>query len=373
VPEGYKGIANGNLRAEKPGDKGYINYEWFVSYPINTYGVTFYMGKFINFNETYIGNKDSLAMDFYVLEQNLETAKKFYKQTKDIIQVYEKLYGEFPYKKDGVGMVEAPYTGMENQTAIAIGDEYGSYMRRNYVKIDYDYLLIHETAHEWWGNAVTMADMADAWISEGFATYSEHLFVEQKLGYDEYVKVCAENMLEVENIWPMVGPYNVNDNAFLGGDVYNKGAAMLHNFRCELNNDTLFFSAIKGYFSKFIYQPISSKDFIDYFNSATGKDYSDFFRKFLYDADLPVLHYKMSMNNDTLKFTYNWAHVGKNFTMPFGIMVNDYNSIRLEGTTDPQTFILPKVKSFFIPNEIRFEKNEFARNSFTYFWTEWEH
>jgi aminopeptidase N len=310
-------------------------------------------------------------MDYYVLPQHLDSARILYGQMKDIVRVYEKLYGEYPYKKDGIGMVEAPYAGMEHQSAIAIGDEYGNKEKGDRDIGDYDYLLVHETAHEWWGNTVTMGDMADAWLSEGFATYSEYLFMEEKYGYDAYIKVAAKGMQDIENIWPMVGPRDVNDNAFLGGDIYYKGAAMLHNLRCEINNDSLFFTMIKGFFTEYKFKISCTQDFIDYVNKSTRKDNTDFFNKFLYDATPPILQYSYSIINGKLEFSYQWIHVGKNFKMPFGIILNGNKSKRFEGTANRQTYEASNIKSFYIPNEMRFKKNIFEKNSFTYFWTSW--
>jgi len=371
VPTGYQAIANGNLRSTKEVGDNYTNYEWFVSYPINNYGVTCYMGKFTDITEVYTNDNGSYNMDFYVLPQNLETAKSYYKQTKDIVAVYEKLYGEYPYKRDGVGMVEAPYSGMENQSAIAIGSIYTRPQHPIEKIKDYDFLLVHETAHEWWGNTVTMGDMADVWMSEGFATYSEHLFVEAKYGYDEYIRIVSKNMTEIENLWPMVGARDVNDNTFLGGDVYYKGAAMLHNLRCEVNNDSLFFSILKGFFTTYKFKIVKSQDFVDYVNATTEKDHTDFFNKFMYDKEPPVLQYSFNIENNKLKFTYQWINVGKNFSMPFGIILNKRTSVRLEGTTEPQTYTAPLVFSMYNPNDNRFEENIFERNSYTYFWTKW--
>jgi len=371
VPQGYQGVANGNFKVVIPMKNHYNNWVWFVSYPINNYGVTFYMGKFVNFDEVITDSEGSFPIDYYVLPQNLDTAKKYYSQTKDIVKVYEKLFGNYPCRKDGLAMVEAPYAGMEHQGAIAIGDEYGKKQRRNYEIEGYDNLLIHETAHEWWGNTVTMGDMADAWLSESFATYSEHLFAEQLYGYDKYLEEVAKGMQAIENIWCMVGARDVNYNSFLGGDIYSKGATMLHNLRCEMNDDSLFFSTLKGYYAAYKFKIASTQDFITFVNHKTEKDYTDFFTKFLYDKDPPVLQYFYKLKNDSLVFSYRWNHVGKNFTMPFGIFMNDNKSIRLEGTSDWQTYKAEKVKSFYIPNEIRFTKNMFVKNSFTYFWSEW--
>jgi len=371
VPQKYQAIANGNLRSTKPISTQYTNFEWFVSYPINSYGVTFYMGKFDNINEKYTNANGSYSFDYYVLHQHLNKAKKFYNQMKDIVKIYEDLYGEYPYKNDGLGMVEAPFAGMEHQSAIAIGDEYGKNTPWNYKNNPYNYLLIHETAHEWWGNTVTMADMADAWLSEGFTTYTEQLFMEKEFGYSEYLYAASNNMKEIFNVWPIVGYRDVNDNSFIGGDIYNKGASVLNNLRCCIDNDSLFFAIIKGFYKENMFKTIATKDFTDYVNTKTQHDYSDFFNKFLYDAEPPILEYKYLQKNDTLTLNYKWINVGKNFTMPFSISINDLRNIRLIASSEPQTIIIENVKSFYLPNENRYNKDIIGKNSLTYFWTSW--
>jgi len=372
VPKGYKGISNGNLRAETENGDGFTSFEWFVSYPINSYNVTVYMGDFVNFNEQFKNANGSYQIDYYVLPKNLEKAIKYYVKTKEILTVFEKIFGEYPFKNDGVGMVEAPFEGMEHQSAIAIGGAYGKESnRRDYWTKDYDYLLIHETAHEWWGNAIAIGDMADAWINEGFATYSEYLFAEEKLGYPEYIKALALNNGVILNIWPIVGQRDINEDTFLGGDIYNKGAAMLNNLRCIINNDTLFRKIIRDYFERYKFKITTTSDFTNLVKEYTHNDYTDFFSKFLYDSEPPILSCSYKLENNTLMFNYRWVNVGKNFTMPFCIAINDKEFIRLNGTPFPQTYIHPKAKSFYLPNEARYDKEKIPVNTFTYYWTSW--
>jgi aminopeptidase N len=372
VPVGYQAISNGNLRSEKDAGKGYKNFEWFVSYPINNYNVTFYMGDFVNFNEKYTNSKGTCQIDYYVLPSNLKKAGEYYAQTKDIINVYEKLYGEYPFMNDGAAMVEAPFEGMEHQGAIAIGGNYGkSSRKRAYWTKDYDYLLVHETGHEWWGNAVAIGDMADAWINEGFTTYSEYLFAEEKFGYPAYVKAAALNQKYIKNLWPVVGQKGINENTFLGGDIYNKGAAMLNNLRCIMDNDTLFKKILKEYYKRYVYKITTTDDFVKLVHEITRSDYSDFFNKFLYVPDPPTLKCSYVIRNKTLSFTYNWINVGNNFEMPFCIAINDREYIRLVGTTKLQVYYHDDVKSIFLPNEYRFDENLVPHNSLTYYWTSW--
>lgn len=371
VPTGYQAVSNGNLRSTNEAGNGYTNFEWFVSYPINNYNVTFYMGDFVNFNEPVTNAKGTYQIDYYVLSKNLKKATEYYAQTKEIIGVYEKLFGEYPFMNDGAGMVEAPFEGMEHQSAIAIGGNYGKGNKRNYWTKDFDYLLIHETGHEWWGNAVAIGDMADAWINEGFTTYAESLFAEEEFGYPSYVKATALNFQGIFNIWPIVGQKGINENAFLGGDIYTKGAALLNNLRCIIDNDTLYHRILKDYFEKYKYRITTTDDFVNLVNKYTNHDFSDFFNKFLYDSDPPVLLCRYTLKNRHLSFTYMWMNVGRNFEMPFCIAVNDNEYLRLNGTTSLQTFSRDNVKSFFLPNEYRFDEELVPRNSFTYYWTSW--
>jgi aminopeptidase N len=373
VPDGYQGVSNGNLRSQSKMPGGYTNFEWHVSYPINTYNVTYYMGDFVNFNEEYVNGESTFRMDYYVLPRNIEKAKKYYSQTKEIVKVFEKCFGDYPFKNDGIGMVEAPFEGMEHQGAIAIGGGYGkSNNRREYWTKEYDYLLIHETAHEWWGNAVAIGDMADAWINEGFGTYSECLFAEEKFGYQDYLKAIAAQQSLIFNIWPIVGERNINSNTFLGGDIYNKGSAMLNNLRCIINNDTLFKGMIKSFFQKNKYRIVTTNDFISHVKDYTKTDFTDFFNVFLFSTEPPILACNYNIDKDKiLYFNYKWTNVGRNFTMPFCIAVNDKEYLRLNGTTNQQTFRFENAKTFYLPNQNRFDEQSVPQNSFTYYWTSW--
>lgn len=371
VPVNYQGISNGNLLSTKKIDKDYVNFEWFVSYPINNYNVTFYMGDFVNFNEVFTNKSNSYNIDYYVLPDNIKIAKTYYEQTKDILEVFEGLYGEYPFARDGMAMIEAPYSGMEHQSAIAIGDHYEKDDHRGLKCSNYDYLVVHESAHEWWGNAIAVGDMADIWISEGFATYSEHLFVERKHGYKNYIETIGQSMQQINNIWPMVGNRDVNDNAFLGGDVYHKGATLLNNLRSIINDDILFFNILKGFYTEQKYKITTTQDFIDFVHSSTNKDYSSFFNKFLYDKTPPTLEYSFNIVDNTLSFYYRWINVDKEFEMPFCIVVDDSLCVRMEGTSEYQNFRKDNVNSFFLANEHRYKKLSIPQNSFTYYQTKW--
>lgn len=372
VPGEYKAISNGNLRSVKDSEMKYKDYEWFVSYPINSYNVTLYMGNFIQFSDTVKNANGKYPIDFYVLKKHKKKAVGYYSKTREIIGIFEKLYGEYPFKKDGAGMVEAPFAGMEHQGAIAIGDRYGKEFQKSYSKFGFDYLLVHETAHEWWGNAVAIGDFADAWINEGFTTYTEMLLAEQVGGHTEYINSMAETMMSVLNVWPLIGKRDINDNSFLGGDIYSKGACLLHNLRCSINNDSLFLMILRDYYQKYLYRITCTDDFISLVNEYTRTDYTALFKKFLYSSEPPVLEYQFANNGGNLSFAYRWVQVDKGFTMPFCLTLNGKTCVRLEGTTEFRHYTAGGIDSFYIPTAFRFDPIIIPPCSFTYFWTSWD-
>jgi aminopeptidase N len=333
VPHGYKAVSNGDLKSTKAVDKKYDRFSWFVHYPINNYNATFYVGKYVAFGDTVIDGTDTVKLDYNVLGYSLDTARKHFVQTREVVAFYNKVFGFYPFAKDGFGLVESPYEGMEHQSAIAYGHGFSKNNTNDYRNNIYDYIIVHEGAHEWWGNSVTAADMADIWIHEGFATYAEYLFLEHKLGKDEYYFELADKSQYIFNIWPMVQHRDVNENTFASNDVYNKGAMMLHCLRCTINNDSVFFGLIRGFCVANRYKCITSTDFISFVNQYTGTDYTAFFKKFLYDTRLPLLEYSFTEQNGDLLFRYRWADVEEGFQMPFGIETDKKEAFRFLGTT----------------------------------------
>jgi aminopeptidase N len=368
VPENYKAISNGVLKAIEKAGKSYKRFVWFVSYPINNYNVTFYMGKFIQFNDTLILDNDTLKINYHVLPYNLEKARQHFKQTPEIIEFYWDVFGKYPFIRDGFGMVESPYAGMEHQSAIAYGNSYSNKNNHGYRNEKYDYIIVHEAAHEWWGNSVSAGDMADVWIHEGFATYAELLFIENVFGKEEYLYETRNKSFNIYNFWPMVQNSNVNENSFASNDIYNKGAIMLHCLRCTINNDSLFFRILKDFHTQNCYKIVYTSDFIEFVNRNTRKDYSAFFNKYLYDTRIPVLEYSFQKTSDDLIFTYKWTEVEEGFEMPFCIETNEKKAIRLVGTTKKQEILLKNTLWFNFFNNWKSPEGV-EDNSFTYYWT----
>lgn len=371
VPAGYTAVSNGVLRKKIDEGRKNTRFEWFVNNPINNYNVTFYLGEYAYFEDSMQIDSKNLLLKYYVLPYNLEKAKSHFQQTKEVLEVYNTVYGSYPFMEDGFGLVESPYEGMEHQTAIAYGYGYTN-DNKHYLKgKDYDYIIIHEAAHEWWGNAVSAADMADIWLHEGFATYSELLFIEKKYGKEDYDKEAIERRKYIFNFWPLVENYDVNENSFASSDVYNKGATTLYSLRCCINNDSLFFNIIQEYFEKYKHKTTTTNDFINLVNERTGQDYTSFFEKYLYEEELPILSYSIKTDDSgNLIFKFRWDGVKDGFTMPFAVHTNDGNSLRFIATTEDTEVTLEGIKWFNFYNEWQEIKNV-ADNSLTYFRTKW--
>lgn len=300
VPKGYVGVSNGQLIPNSPGQvrNNQECYYWRVLYPINLYNITFYIGKYKLLHDTYFSKEtgDTLQLNHYVLEQHYDKAVEHFKQLKNHLAVYEELFGPYPFYRDGFKLVESPYAGMEHQTAIAYGNEFKN---NGY---GFDYIILHETAHEWWGNSLTAYDLAEAWIHEGFATYAECLYVEKTKGYQEYLTYLGNYRFTIINRRPLVGPYGQRYFNFRDGDIYTKGAWILHTLRETINNDPVFFDIIKTFSTKYAYKNVTSKDFMAVVNEKTGEDYNWFFNQYLYNRFVPELEYY----KDDGVFYYSW-------------------------------------------------------------------
>jgi aminopeptidase N len=260
---------------------------------------------------------------------------------------------------------------MEHKSAIAYGNGYKKNNYQDYRNHVYDYIIVHEAAHEWWGNSVTACDMADIWIHEGFATYAEYLFLEKKLGREEYLYELADKSRYIFNVWPLVQNRDVNENTFASNDVYHKGAMLLHCLRCTINNDSVFFSILRDFCVKNRYKTVNSDDFVKFVNLYTGADYTAFFKKYLYDTRLPVLSYVYSVENGDLIFKYRWIGVDEGFVMPFGIETDQKESLRLVADTNWQEARIPQTTWFSFYNLWKGYSGS-KDNSFTYFNTHCE-
>lgn len=353
VPEGLEVVSNGILEnhTSKPGTE---TYTWHTHYPVNIYNITFYAGRFEHFEDTLATDQGILDLDFYVLPENLEKAKKHFIQVKDILKFYSASFGAYPWIKEGYKLVEGPFGGMEHQTAIAYGSGYANLRR-----LGADYMIVHETSHEWWGNAVSVSDFSDIWLQEGFATYSEMIFTEYKKGYDNSL-LYASNRLAcmINNRLPVAGPPDVSYWNNKDNDIYNKGAMILHTIRNIVNDSTLFFDILQTFYREHaVSSHVTTADFIEVVERKTGKKWDKFFEAYLYSRKVPVLYwyfvpYDNYRDPDNIKLknmpfvAAKWINVPEGFIMPVTMYCKDgESSATIEVSTKPTLFYLYNMTS----------------------------
>jgi aminopeptidase N len=317
VPDSLVAVANGRLKSTTRQLQDHtIKTTWEVKSPINNYNIVPYIGKYVNWTDTYKGEKGDLDCSYWVLDYNLDKSKKhFGRDVPLMLKSFEDWFGPYPFYEDGFKLVEAPYLGMEHQSNIAYGNNY----MNGYRGMDlsgtgwgegWDYITVHESGHEWFGNNITTNDIADMWVHEGFTNYSETLFVESlhgKKAADEYTQGIRENIV---NAKPIIGPYGVNKEG--SGDMYGKGNNLLHTIRQVIDNDILFKQILRGLNKEFYHRTINSADVEKYLIEKSGRDLSKIFDQYLRTAGLPVLEWKIEDGN----ITYRWSNCVAGFNMP---------------------------------------------------------
>ncbi|MGO4773814.1 M1 family metallopeptidase [Flavobacterium sp. W22_SRS_FK3] len=321
VPGNLTDVSNGRLQSLKKEKDGTKTYNWYVSNPINNYGVNINIGDYVNFSEKYKGEKGNLDCDYYVLRDNLVLAKEQFKDVPKMLKAFEYWFGPYPFYEDSYKLVEAPYLGMEHQSSVTYGNQYrNGYLGRDLSGtgwgLKFDFIIIHESGHEWFANNITYKDIADMWIHESFTNYSESLFLEYYYGKEaaaEYVIGCRKN---IQNDIPIVGHYNVNNEG--SGDMYPKGANMLHMIRQIINDDLKWRSILRGLNSTFYHQTVTSKQIEDYVNDQSGINFNRVFVQYLTTTQIPVLEY---IFKDGF-FDYHWTNCVAEFDMPVKVKLN---------------------------------------------------
>ena len=319
VPEELMVVANGDLRRKEQRPEGFQAYHWFVEYPINNYNVTLNIGHYAHFQRQYHSpmTAGSLPLDYYVLDYNLEEAKAHFEQVPGVLKCFERYFGPYPFPKDGYALVETPYWGMEHQGAIAYGNDYQNRPR------GFDYIILHETGHEWWGNSVSTHDHGAMWIHESFTTYMEALYIECRYEYAEAVSYLKQQRRRIRNQHPIMGPLKVNYTSWPASDMYYKGSWMLHTLRNSINNDSTWFQILGGLTDTFRHTVVNSQDIIGYINAHTERDYEPFFQQYLHHTDPPVFEYKVQEGKKSSKqIAYRWSAAVEEYTMPVTVRIN---------------------------------------------------
>ena len=335
-PPGLVAVSNGRLRSIKKDSEENNVYAWSVENSINNYGITFYIGNYVHFDEIYKGEKGDLSMDYWVLKSHLSKAKEQFKDVLRMMKVFEYWFGPYPFYEDGYKLVDAPYLGMEHQSAIGYGNHYkngydGRDLSGSGWGLKWDFIIVHESAHEWFGNSITANDIADMWVQEGFANYAETLYTEYYYGKKaatDYVVGIRKNIL---NDKPIIGHYGVNDEG--SGDMYYKAGNMIHMIRQIINDDEKFRKILRGMNENFYHQTVTSKQIEDYINQQSGINFSKVFDQYLRTTDIPQLQYKKKAG----KIYYRWINCVDGFNMPVKIYNKNGELIFIHPTTKFQS------------------------------------
>ena len=336
TPNDLVGVGNGRLIDKKTnGNK--TTYIWEVKNPINDYSIIPNIGKYVNFKDTYDGEKGKLDLDYWVLDYNLEKAKKQFEQVKPMLSAFEHWFGPYPFYEDSYKLVDSPYLGMEHQSNVAYGNDYqngyrGKDLSGTGIGLKWDYIIIHESGHEWFANNITAKDEADMWIHESFTMYSEVLFTESYLDKKSADIYMIGLRRKIENDVPIIGQYGVRNEG--SGDMYPKGANMIHTIRQVINNDEKFRQILRGLGKEFYHQTVTTKQVEDYISSKAGIDFSTVFDQYLRTIKIPTLEY--NQKGDNLKFRY--TNVVKGLKLP--IIINGDQTIN--PTEEWQTVKLKK-------------------------------
>ncbi|NIT56407.1 MAG: M1 family peptidase, partial [Aliifodinibius sp.] len=317
-----KNVSNGRLRDTTRHDNGMTTWSWFVSNPINNYNIAVNAGNYVNFKDTYSGKGGTLDLSYWVLEHNLEKAKEQFQQVKPMMQCFEDWFGPYPFYEDSFKLVETPHLGMEHQSAVAYGNKYkngykGTDLSGTGWGLKWDFIIIHEAAHEWWGNNITTNDVADMWIHEGFTSYAESIYTECRFGEEAAAEYSRGLRDRIENKTPMTGKYGLNNEG--SGDMYYKGHNMLHMIRQIVDNDTTWKSILRGIQKEFRHQIVTADQVERYIIEQSGNDLDDVFDQYAHYADIPTFQYYIK--NDVL--FYRWQADINHFDMPLKVTLTD--------------------------------------------------
>ncbi|HJS54654.1 MAG TPA: M1 family metallopeptidase [Chitinophagaceae bacterium] len=317
APDSLIAVSNGRGGPSKPEmlDPLGQRYMWQVKNPINNYNIIPYIGKYVNWSETYEGEKGKLDCSYWVLDYNLEKAKEQFKQASQTLKAFEHWFGPYPFYEDGFKLVESPHLGMEHQSAVAYGNGFKNGYRGRDLSgsgwgLKWDFIIVHEVGHEWFGNNITSKDIADMWVHEGFTNYSETLFTEYYYGKEAGSDYCIGTRKLINNDKPIIGAYGVNQEG--SGDMYYKGGNMLHTIRHVINDDEKFRTILRGLNSTFYHKTVTTKEVEDYMTKQSGKNLSKIFDQYLRTTMIPVLEYKVTGNN----ISYRWSNCVDGFNMP---------------------------------------------------------
>jgi aminopeptidase N len=342
VPDGLMDVSNGRFMGKTPLGDGYTRWDWEVHYPINSYGVALNIGAYVQFSDR-LGD---LPLDFYVLPEDRDRAMAQFAQAKPMLEIFGHDFGPYPFPKDGYKLVHVPYLGMEHQSAVAYGNNFANgYLGRDFTGVGispkFDFIIIHESAHEWFGNAITAADVSDMWIHEGFATYLESLYVEARFGKADAIRYVNGEKAKVKNQDPVITQRGIHRQP--GQDMYFKGALFLNTLRSVVDDDTRWQAVLRAFFKQFEYKTIMTEDVVAFFNAQLGRDLTPLFNQYLRRAAIPTL--QLAFEPDGM-LAYRWKADEPGFAMP--VRAGAAGALQvLHPTTEWQLMRAPAAKDQF--------------------------
>ncbi|MEQ3665013.1 M1 family metallopeptidase [Olleya sp.] len=324
IPKGLMNVSNGRLKNIIDNKDETITTNWHVANPINNYGVNINIGDYANFSEVFKGEKGDLDMNYYVLKDNLEKAKTHFKDAPKMMKAFEHWFGPYPFYEDSFKLVEVPYLGMEHQSSVTYGNKYmngylGSDLSGTGWGLKFDFIIIHEAGHEWFANNITNVDIADMWIHESFTAYSESLFLDYYYGKQASSEYVIGTRRGIQNDRPLIGHYNVNNEG--SGDMYYKGANMLHTIRQLVKDDEKWRQILRTLNSKFYHQTVTTQQIENCLAEESGLDLKGIFNQYLRTVNIPVFEYQV----EGKKLHYKWTNIVDDFIMPIQIEVNGVN------------------------------------------------
>jgi aminopeptidase N len=316
VPNGLTDVSNGRFLGKTDLGDGYTRWDWRVHYPINSYNVSMNIGEYVQFSERL----GELTLDYFVLPESLQKAKAQFAQARPMIEAFERFVGPYPFPRDGYKLIEVPYSGMEHQSAVTYGNRFlNGYLERDWtgvgISLRFDFIIVHESAHEWFGNAVSAADVSDMWIQEGWTTYLEGVYVEVLFGRDDAVKYINGYKPKVGNREPIITQRGIHRSPTQ--DMYFKAALFLHTLRSVVDDDAQWWALVRGAFERFKYRNILTDDLVRYVNDALGQNLTPIFDQYLRRAALPVL--ELTFDQAASMVAYRWRTDEAGFAMPIRV------------------------------------------------------
>lgn len=357
VPKNLTDVSNGNLRSITDNADDTRTFNWFVKNPINNYGVNMNVADYVSWKETFKGEKGDLQLSYYVLPQNLDKAKGQFKQVPQMLKAFEHWFGPYPFYEDGYKLVEVPYLGMEHQSSVTYGNDYkmgyrGRDLSNTGWGLKWDFIIIHESGHEWFANNITYKDVADMWVHESFTNYSENLYTEYYFGKQAGSDYVIGTRELIANDIPIVGIYGVNQEG--SKDMYYKGGNMLHTIRQIINDDEKWRQILRGLNKAFYHQTVDGSQIEQYISEHAGRNLSKVFDQYLRDVRIPVLEYAFGSKG----LQYRWVNTVDNFDMPVKVKLASGKEEMLYPTNDWKTLKTKGDKSLAVDRNFYVESKE---------------